>query len=100
MIETLGDLFELTNSVVYLAEPIFEDWASELEVFGEMLSCPPTQPFLIANSTASTPIVVSRMLSYYEMLLVIGILFVVINEDAHLSLLEIVLVSGSHQPNS
>ena len=40
------------------------------------------------------------MLSYYEMLLVIGILFVVISEDAHLSLLEIVLESGSHQPNS
>ena len=32
MVETVGDLFELTNSVVHLAEPIFEDWAAELEV--------------------------------------------------------------------
>jgi len=33
VLETLGDLFELTKSVVYLAEPNFENWATELEVF-------------------------------------------------------------------
>ena len=51
------------------------------------------------NSTSSIPIVVSRI-SHYEMLFVIGILFVVISEDVHLSFLEIVLENGSDQPSS
>ena len=84
MLEILGDLFELTNSVVYLAEPSFEDWAAELEVFMQVrcyqLWC------------------LEHCHTHYEMLFVIGILFVVI--ATHLSVLEIVLESGSDQPNS